>query len=111
MNVDARHDICESFKYTERFKGSHSDPLNINKLFNVVKMLRKNRNVDESCNPLTGGVDLNRNYGFKWGIDNEGSNPNPCSQSYRGKGPFSEPETQAIRNWFAGNIRECFNTS
>jgi hypothetical protein len=66
-------------------------------------MLRKNRNVHSSCSPLTGGVDLNRNYGFKWGHDNVGSNPNPCSQSYRGTGPFSEPETQAIKNWFAGN--------
>lgn len=66
-------------------------------------MLRKNRNIDSQCNPLNGGVDLNRNYGYKWGLDNEGSNPDPCSQSYRGKAPFSEPETQAMRNWFSGN--------
>ncbi|MCK4432155.1 MAG: zinc carboxypeptidase, partial [Candidatus Aminicenantes bacterium] len=43
------------------------------------------------------GVDLNRNYGFKWGYDNAGSSPIPFSGTYRGKSPFSEPETQAIR--------------
>ena len=46
------------------------------------------------------GVDLNRNYGFKWGYDNAGSSPIPFSGTYRGKSPFSEPETQAIRDLF-----------
>ena len=46
------------------------------------------------------GVDLNRNYGFKWGYDNAGSSPIPFSGVYRGKSPFSEPETQAIRDLF-----------
>ncbi len=44
------------------------------------------------------GVDLNRNYDYFWGNDNEGSSPNPSSQIYRGSAPFSEPETQAIRD-------------
>jgi len=44
------------------------------------------------------GVDPNRNYGYKWGYDNEGSSPDSSSYVYRGPGPFSEPETQAIRN-------------
>ena len=42
------------------------------------------------------GVDLNRNYGFQWGIDDIGSSANPANQTYRGPGPFSEPETQAV---------------
>lgn len=46
------------------------------------------------------GVDLNRNYNYHWGYDNEGSSPNPSSQIYRGRAPFSEPETQAIRDLF-----------
>jgi carboxypeptidase T len=66
-------------------------------------MLRKNRNVDSRCSPLTGGVDLNRNYGYRWGMDNDGSDTDPCTDAYRGKAPFSEPETQAIRNWIIGN--------
>ncbi|MET9686332.1 M14 family metallopeptidase [Streptomyces coeruleorubidus] len=42
------------------------------------------------------GVDLNRNFAYKWGYDNEGSSPNPTSETYRGAGPNSEPETQAL---------------
>ena len=44
------------------------------------------------------GVDLNRNYGYQWGYDNTGSSPNPSNNTYRGTAPFSEPETQAIRD-------------
>jgi murein tripeptide amidase MpaA len=42
------------------------------------------------------GVDLNRNFAYKWGYDDEGSSPNPTSQTYRGPGPNSEPETRAL---------------
>lgn len=45
------------------------------------------------------GVDLNRNYGYQWGYDNTGSSPTPSSETYRGTAPFSEPETQAIRDF------------
>ncbi len=44
------------------------------------------------------GVDLNRNYGYRWGYDNEGSSGNPNSGTYRGPAPFSEPESSAIRD-------------
>lgn len=56
---------------------------------------RKNRWADE--NGVVYGVDLNRNYGYEWGIDNTGSSPNPESQVFRGPGPFSEPELQAVK--------------
>lgn len=45
----------------------------------------------------THGVDLNRNYGYQWGINDQGSSPNPGSDVYRGSGPFSEVETQAVK--------------
>jgi hypothetical protein len=45
------------------------------------------------------GVDLNRNFGYMWGYDNVGSSPNPSHEDYRGTGPFSERETQAIRDF------------
>jgi murein tripeptide amidase MpaA len=48
----------------------------------------------------TYGVDLNRNYGFNWGWDNLGSSPDTSSETYRGTGPFSEPESQAVRDLF-----------
>ncbi len=40
------------------------------------------------------GVDLNRNYDFLWHL----GDPNPSSREYRGPYPFSEGETQAIRD-------------
>ncbi|MET0967396.1 MAG: M14 family metallopeptidase, partial [Nakamurella sp.] len=46
------------------------------------------------------GVDLNRNFAVKWGYDNEGSSPDPSSDTYRGPGPNSEPETKALDGLF-----------
>ena len=40
------------------------------------------------------GTDLNRNYGGLWG--GSGASPNWSDDTYRGDGPFSEPETQNI---------------
>lgn len=59
-------------------------------------MWRKNRrqNGDGSY-----GVDLNRNFGYMWGINNTGSSGTPSSETYRGTAPFSEPETQAIKDF------------
>jgi Zinc carboxypeptidase/Immune inhibitor A peptidase M6 len=42
------------------------------------------------------GVDLNRNFAYKWGYDNEGSSPDEASETYRGPGPNSEPESVAL---------------
>ncbi len=47
----------------------------------------------------TYGVDLNRNYSYFWGNDDNGSSPDPSSSTYRGPGPFSEPETRTIRDF------------
>ncbi|HEV2058326.1 MAG TPA: M14 family metallopeptidase, partial [Solirubrobacteraceae bacterium] len=41
------------------------------------------------------GVDPNRNYGGFWG--GAGASATPLNQTYRGPGPFSEPETQNVR--------------
>jgi hypothetical protein len=49
------------------------------------------------------GVDINRNYGFQWGYDDYGSSPYPDDDDYRGTGPFSEPETHAIRDLVTGH--------
>src|SRR4051794_16127339 len=43
------------------------------------------------------GVDPNRNYGQNWGGVGASSDPN--TQSYRGAGQWSEPETQAVWHW------------
>jgi hypothetical protein len=45
------------------------------------------------------GVDLNRNYGYMWGYDDQGSSGNPWDATYRGTEPFSEPETTVIKDF------------
>jgi hypothetical protein len=57
-------------------------------------MWRKNRK--ENGNG-TFGVDLNRNYGYKWGYDDDGSSPDPGDETFRGIAEFSEPEIQNMR--------------
>jgi len=59
---------------------------------------RKNR---RSPVPPDIGVDLNRNYGYKWGYNNSGSSHRPGDETYRGPAPFSEPETQIVRDFLA----------
>ncbi len=62
---------------------------------------RKNKRDNDNngvFDPNNDGVDLNRNYGYLWAYDNTGSSPDPTSNIYRGPAPFSEPETQAIRD-------------
>ncbi|MCE1188398.1 MAG: immune inhibitor A [Ignavibacteria bacterium] len=48
----------------------------------------------------TYGVDLNRNFGYKWGYDDIGSSSIAGDETYRGPSAFSEPETQHIRDLF-----------
>jgi hypothetical protein len=50
------------------------------------------------------GADLNRNYPFAWSTVPAGSSGNPCSNTYRGPVPASEPETQAVVN----HVRRVF---
>ncbi|PIQ08768.1 MAG: hypothetical protein COW71_10025 [Ignavibacteriales bacterium CG18_big_fil_WC_8_21_14_2_50_31_20] len=59
-------------------------------------MWRKNRQYNSDGSH---GVDLNRNFGYKWGYDNSGSSANPSSETYRGSSAFSEPETETIRQY------------
>jgi len=64
---------------------------------NGYRYWRKNR---RNNGDGTFGVDLNRNYGFQWGL-NSGSSPNTNDDTYRGTAPFSEPETAAFRDFVA----------
>ena len=59
-------------------------------------MWRKNR---RNNGDGTWGVDLNRNFGFQWGFDDLGSSRSPAALNYRGPAPFSEPETQHLRDF------------
>ncbi|MDR7274969.1 M14 family metallopeptidase [Catenuloplanes atrovinosus] len=46
------------------------------------------------------GVDLNRNFGHRWGYDDEGSTGDPAGETYRGTEAGSEPETRALDGLF-----------
>lgn len=67
------------------------------------RMWRKNRRQNANG---TFGVDLNRNYGYEWG--NVGASNSGSSDTYHGTGPFSEPESTAMREF---TIREKFQAS
>jgi hypothetical protein len=55
--------------------------------------------VDCATLPRSTGVDLNRNYAGFWG--GPGASVDPADDTYRGEGPASEPETQAVRDLVA----------
>lgn len=59
---------------------------------------RKNKNDNKDVSPTASmGVDLNRNYGHQWNTG--GSSSSTSSDTYHGKAPFSEPETQAVKKF------------
>ncbi|XP_028045069.1 carboxypeptidase B-like [Monomorium pharaonis] len=62
------------------------------------RLWRKNKRKGLNCM----GVDLNRNFGYRWG--GKGTSRNMCSDIYAGNKPFSEPETDAIRNFFDASL-------
>jgi carboxypeptidase T len=69
------------------------------KLLKVRKNMQDYRNGKKCKTPklFQVGVDLNRNYAH--GFGDEGASADPCHWLYRGPFPFSEPETQAVRNF------------
>jgi len=68
------------------------------------RMWRKNRKLNSNgCY----GVDNNRNWGFQW--NKGGSSTNPCSDTYHGTGPASEPETTAMADYIKNTPRvKCY---
>ncbi|MBC5863513.1 M14 family zinc carboxypeptidase [Flavobacterium turcicum] len=56
----------------------------------------------------TRGVDLNRNYGYYYGL--VGSSAVACDNTYRGTAAFSEPETQMMRDFvLTKNFKTALN--
>jgi zinc carboxypeptidase/immune inhibitor InhA-like protein len=62
------------------------------------RLWRKNLRDNNGDGQITtgDGVDPNRNFAQKWNYDDEGSSSDPASETYRGTGPASEPETRAM---------------
>jgi hypothetical protein len=79
-----------------------SNPDGYDFTFTVDRLWRKNLQDNDGDGQLTAndGVDPNRNFAVKWGWDNEGSSIDPASETYRGTGPSSEPETKALDRLF-----------
>jgi carboxypeptidase T len=67
----------------------------------VFRQWRKNRQ------PIPGsaeiGIDLNRQFGFKWNCCGGGSN-NPAAPKYRGPEPWYAPETRAYRDFVLSRV-------
>ncbi|CAD6999794.1 unnamed protein product [Ceratitis capitata] len=53
------------------------------------------------------GADPNRNYDSHW-MENNGASANPCSETYAGTSPFSEPEIKALADYVA-SIKDRLN--
>ena len=87
INVDAYIINCEQYALSQSVANSY---------------YRKNRHFDTD-NPckadINNGVDLNRNFKVGFGYDNIGSSNDVCDEAYRGESAFSEPETQAFRDF------------
>ncbi|OXA61671.1 Carboxypeptidase A2 [Folsomia candida] len=66
------------------------------------RMWRKTRSIRSGSSCI--GCDPNRNFAFMFG--GEGTSPDPCSNTYTGAGPFSEPETAAIRDFVVARESE-----
>jgi carboxypeptidase T len=62
---------------------------------------RKNRQPNAGSPYI--GTDLNRNYGYQWGIG-ANSSPDPASDTFRGIEPFSAPETVALRDFINSRV-------
>lgn len=63
----------------------------------TARLWRKNR---RPIPGFVGGVDINRNYGFQF--FGPGSSTLPDQPDFRGSGPFSEPETGAVKAFVEG---------
>lgn len=87
VNVDGFHTIWEQYMKTGEL---------------ILRRKNSNRKYEHAlgrhCDIANQGVDINRNYGYLWGNDND-----VCSDSFAGPYPFSEKETQAMRDLIATN--------
>jgi len=62
---------------------------------------RKNRQPTPGTTAI--GTDLNRNFGYRWGLEGNTST-NPRAITYRGPRAFSAPETRAMRDFLASRV-------
>lgn len=68
------------------------------------RMWRKSRSINITTTCV--GADVNRNFDFQWRT--VGASSDPCSNTFAGHFPFSEPEAKAVGD-FITNIQDTFD--
>jgi hypothetical protein len=63
---------------------------------------RKNRQPNKGTTAI--GTDLNRNFGYRWGIAEGRTSTNPLAITYMGPLAFSAPETRNVRDFLASRV-------
>ncbi|CAG9310594.1 unnamed protein product [Blepharisma stoltei] len=78
--------------------------INVDGYKNIENVYRESKSFDVNLKNLNtsgcstgGGVNLDRNWGYKW--DHGESSNDPCDPTYHGWNAFSEPETSALRSF------------
>lgn len=66
------------------------------------RLWRKTRSTNHEGGPECPGVDGNRNYDFSW--MEIGASADPCSITYAGPSPFSEPEVKIVGDIMTENV-------
>ena len=99
-NYDTNSEIKRLVDHCEIWIVPLVNPDGLEYSINFYRYWRKNR---RDIGDGKYGVDPNRNFSYMWGFDDEGSSANAYAEDYRGILPFSEPETQAIRDLFTQN--------
>ena len=92
-------DVKRLLKDTELWFVVVANPDGYQYTFDHERLWRKNLRDNDGDGRTTSadGVDPNRNYPEHFNYDNEGSSEQLSSQTYRGPGPASEPETKALQ--------------
>ena len=63
---------------------------------------RKNRQPNAGTTAI--GTDLNRNFGYRWGMAEGRTSKNPAAITYTGPSAFSAPETRNVRDFLASRV-------
>jgi hypothetical protein len=63
---------------------------------------RKNRQPNAGTSAI--GTDINRNFGYRWGIAEGRTSTNPAAITYMGPKAFSTPEARNIRDFLASRV-------
>ncbi|OLL23582.1 putative metallocarboxypeptidase ECM14 [Neolecta irregularis DAH-3] len=71
--------------------------------FEVDRLWRKNR--QPTGFPFCTGIDLNRDWGFKWPEEEDSLGVNPCSERYQGETPFQAIESKLLAEYI-GNLKD-----